>query len=170
MWAQYGEGHKGVCLVFDRRRLVASLGDLAREQNRQFFYGDVNYADIPSSILRKGADPYSIDLDLAERLGVSTFVRQHTVRYWRELYFLKHRDWQTENEYRVMLSNRDEDYVFVSILGSLVGVAFGEEFGFDASNKYAEEFERNGIRGCLLHWKGHQPEPHPLMSSNGWVF
>lgn len=43
MWAQYGENHRGICLVFDDKRLYSELRITQRK--RPIFRGRVIYSD-----------------------------------------------------------------------------------------------------------------------------
>ncbi len=94
MWAQYAEGHAGVCLAFDQALLKTEADLVANQRGLQLYKGDVHYRsdDELEGYLSLPVDVAHRDLeDLVEDLFPS-------VVSW--LYFDKASDWRTETEYR----------------------------------------------------------------------
>ena len=63
MWAQYGEAHKGVCLIFDRAELHQAIENLTAGCN--LYYGPVEYTEKIS-----GSEITSTALDQREMLSM----------------------------------------------------------------------------------------------------
>ena len=95
MWGLYAECGYGVCLVFDKKKLELEKGD----------YGsDVKYCDYP---------PTSFIINNRSRAGIRAEV-------WRKkdsIFFYKKKEWEHEQEYRVIRrarSEMDDEYLDVS--------------------------------------------------------
>lgn len=95
MWEQYADNHSGVCLVFERERLLAAI---RQELGGDCWEGDVDYT-LRGFSSSKGAE---LDLDWFRELGVRQAADQHVVQHYRDLFFLKTEDWAAEYEYRVV--------------------------------------------------------------------
>ena len=87
MWGLYADKGYGVCLVFDKDRLVLEDGDYAN---------DVRYFDII---------PQYAPIDNRSRLGI----RDEIWRKKEEIYFRKRKEWEYEQEYRVIRRAKSED-------------------------------------------------------------
>jgi Protein of unknown function (DUF2971) len=124
MWEQYGDVHRGVCLVFRRDRLEDTLrARLAGQGNH--FLGDVRYsaAGIADTPLRTIVDERIFD-DARRTQVVGDLVERH-----REDFFLaKTLDWATKYEFRAVLLGAADDYIFVAFADTLVAVVVGEKF------------------------------------------
>jgi hypothetical protein len=90
MWAQYGEKHKGACLVLDREVLSRQVGLLpGRALEGHISYNRHMGAWTDCFRVRQAADETA---DAA--------VRRHLARYGSELLLTKDQDWRDEAEYR----------------------------------------------------------------------
>lgn len=123
MWDQYAEKHAGVCLMFDRDKLTESIrSSLASQGLAAPYCRPVEYSD-------DGLHAPLLDLnalagdDVSARV-VRTFVEEHH----DELFFLKNTDWQTEFEYRFVVTAPDSDFVFVDYDDALEAVIVGHAF------------------------------------------
>jgi hypothetical protein len=117
MWATYGDNHRGVCLKINLEKFCEenSIDDQTR------ILKEVEY----SSRINHGLTNYSSDLDLNYHKVVNQLIKDNL----NTLYFIKHKDWQTEREIRfVSLENKE----FCSIKNSLDSILLGMEF----NNKY----------------------------------
>lgn len=87
MWGHYANKGKGVCFVFDKEKLV---NQLKNERKRHVIYGNVVYTDdFASTILCRTNDD-----DL-----IIPFNREEE----KYLFFRKTKDWQYEQEFRVLI-------------------------------------------------------------------
>jgi hypothetical protein len=122
MWAQYADGHRGLCLVFDRAKLVKSAQEALAERGA-VIAEDVAYDDAASG------GP-TIDFDEVIDLGPQPYAETYRTRFVRDRYFTKRLDGQGEHEFRIALLGNDgqSDPVFSPIKGTLVAIVLGDRF------------------------------------------
>lgn len=123
MWANYAGRHTGVCLVLDKGLLHE--GVVSAAAGNQIFCGEVKYHDL-DELGSLSAPAYSLYLEdwCKDREGYFDF---HVNNYSERLFFLKHRDWRDENEYRWIVRSRAGSQFFVDISKALVKVVVGHE-------------------------------------------
>lgn len=80
MWAQYAANHTGVCIAIDKDCLIKENRDVF--EKHKFIFGDVCYSAFPPQYDKAYTD-------LAELIEDG-------------FYFYKHKDWQEEEEYRLV--------------------------------------------------------------------
>ncbi|MBT2525653.1 DUF2971 domain-containing protein [Streptomyces sp. ISL-99] len=125
LWAHYGAAHTGVCLKFDRDRLIASFLKHARPSVLAF-HGPVLY-------LRGQDSPATgIDLGQVEEFGVDAVAIAYAEANKDQLFFRKHIDWDSESEYRLILLNESIDFDYVDIRDALTGIVLGSAFPEDS--------------------------------------
>lgn len=116
MWSHYADEHKGICLIFDKEKLINNeLLRMAHFNVKDFDYDSVSY-------------------DKKERLKVKFAKKENYIMHLsnaRELSFTKLKCWEYESEYRILLK---ENPITESngILGkfnmkALKGIIFGEK-------------------------------------------
>lgn len=116
MWHHYGDGHSGVCLVFDRGTLDALI---RRRLGKRYYIhgGPVLYTEHVTALL--GAP------EADEPMSIESTIDRHS----ELVFFRKSEDWGTEQEYRWVLTPRTDafiqDWEFVEIRGALRGVILG---------------------------------------------
>jgi hypothetical protein len=159
MWEQYGERHRGVCLLFDRARLHDVL-PVELAAHGAFYLGDVRYteAGIAESATRSFVDDRIFGPDLAERdAAIDDYIQLHH----QDFFFLKSDDFSTEHEYRaVVMAPGEDDYVYVDYRDALVAVVVGERFPdwqFAGTKEICDE--AGAVFRCM-HW--HQGQPYAL--------
>jgi len=97
MWELYAQRHAGVCLVFDRERLIKHLTEaLARVGTA--FHGPVRYCR--SGIMDR---PGASTLMLSGDDSPDDAVARHIAAHRDALFFTKLLDWEHESEYRFVL-------------------------------------------------------------------
>jgi hypothetical protein len=133
MWTQYSvdpkdtEGRLGVCLVFDRQKLLAQVKSQFG-QNALVIAGPVQYRD--RNLVRGLEDhEYMIDIDALESLGKTSYVNIHMRKHHGPLFFEKMLDWRDEAEWRVVVFSNSEKELYLRLEDSLVGIMFGENTG-----------------------------------------
>jgi len=125
MWAQYGDNHRGICLVFDREALKASFEE--RLSSRGIVLADkVSYSE------QVGFEPARHDEAEYERMGRTAWLRLACERIAKESSFVKRRDWESEQEYRLLFipcspSDRQAQET-IRIRGPLVAICVGHRF------------------------------------------
>lgn len=122
LWAHYGAGHEGVCLKFDRDRLIESFLQHAGPASLAF-HGPVRYLSGQHSPAIVG-----IDLEQVEEFGIDAVSLAYAEANREQLFFRKHIDWNSETEYRLVVLNQSVDYDYVDIRGALTGIVLGHAF------------------------------------------
>lgn len=130
MWAQYGDNHSGVCLIFRINDFLEATR-LRFDKTTPRFYGEVQYVNRPivPNLFSLKEQQYMIDLESFEAVGRDQYLLHHAVTHRNRLFFEKMTDWENEREWRfVALISGDED-VYIPFQNSLAGVMFGENIG-----------------------------------------
>lgn len=164
MWAQYGDRHTGVCLVFDRQKL---LGTVKRQFGRHYLmHGPVRYRD---AALVRGIEhhEYAIDIDLYESLGPVAYLRSHVQRHNQSLFFEKLADWRDESEWRIVVLTKNQEDLFLKFEDSLVAVVHGDATDPDLSEEMMAITEGSNIQHLGLRWKNSSPWYD--YGSFGWI-
>ena len=130
MWAQYGQDHQGVCLVFHREALSAAVHKTTKNIPGQLFGEPVSYEVLSKTHeehLYAGA--YDLDLNSIQNLGRKKTLQRHIVEFADVLLFKKNLDWRDESEFRWVFSTEDQtEEIFVPIKVALVCVIVGIDF------------------------------------------
>jgi len=159
MWAQYGDKHSGVCLVFGRKELedaiVATLVDKGL-----LFSGDVVYQDGSySKAMRNRA--FILDADLAREKGVKAAVQTHLQRHWKDLFLEKAEDWRDEHEYRWIFNDGKPGAAYNTIWGALKAIVLGSDFQ-QAQWGDPYHFKRYyDLKAAKLSWRNGIPQMYP---------
>lgn len=120
MWGNYADGHKGVCLVYetDYRRSKESKNALL-PQPRKVVYGgeplERNFFETFGRLTRPQIELWLTGKDGISRC-MSSFSDEETWRnnYWavfNQIYLRKTKEWQHENEYRMVIDNSFYNYL-----------------------------------------------------------
>lgn len=132
MWATYGDNHKGVCLKINRKKFCEEneIDDQTRilkavEYSSRVTHGLINNGD---------------EFDLDYRKVVNELIRDNL----DNLYFVKHKDWQTEREIRFVSLERKE---YCSIYESLDSILLGMDF----NKKYLASINSQLGRDSITH-------------------
>lgn len=121
MWAQYGEKHKGMCLVFDKSALEAEIIKTAVSSDN-CFCRPVQYTDQDFGIELNFNSMGESESEILH--GVDLYIRENVDR----LFFTKLHDWRDEMEYRAMIYDERTSPVFAAIGSCLKGIVLGPEF------------------------------------------
>lgn len=119
MWAHYGQNGRGVCLVFDKIKLV----QLARKEfDGLVVYGNVEYTDNGHLMLSPPEGKLAFEYDL-EYLINNRF-KNHN----KELLLTKHLDWEAENEFRISLLDNSSGASYLHFSTALEAIIVGHNF------------------------------------------
>lgn len=125
MWAQYADNHRGICLFFDREALKSAF-------ERQLTPGGIALADSVSYSEQVGFEPARFDRAEYESLGRKAWLRLECERMAKKSSFVKRRDWESEQEYRLLFipdsSPKRQFQERIEIRGPLVAVCVGHHF------------------------------------------
>jgi hypothetical protein len=123
LWAHYGGRHGGVCLRFDRTKLVEQFRSQLCSRG-QCFHGSVEYP-----IQRVSALPSeSLDVEQVREFGTDAVVSRYIEKHHRELFFTKHHDWANEREFRLILNEPSVLPAYLKIEDCLTAVLLGDQF------------------------------------------
>jgi hypothetical protein len=155
MWDQYGDKHKGVCLVFFKEH----LDRLIRSQHPNAWHrrGKVAYLNRPLAPDLRVWEPYTINMPLLRQLGVHDYAEQHIYRHAAHLFFEKARDWRDEQEFRWLAVTGTSDDVFVEFDCSLTAVVFGEHCSEEHVRSIVRLAKGGGVQFEQLKWRNAAP-------------
>lgn len=125
LWAHYGAHHTGVCLRFDREKLLAAF-DRARESAVHHFVGPVSYRNAEF-----GVGPYPISLEQAAEFGIDAVALRYANVHHERIFFRKHADWASESEFRLVRTDLSTQPFYLDISDALTGVILGDAFAPD---------------------------------------
>ena len=110
MWAHYANNSDGVCIVIDKEAFIERNKDIF---DKHFYcFDDVEYSFF------NAPDGDAIKTDMRT---VEEFILQNC----KNLFFLKHMDWECEGEHRLFMSGYTGKF---TIIGCIKFVALGEKF------------------------------------------
>lgn len=113
MWSQYGENHGGVCLVFSKELLLQTI-KAEFSKNYEIYAEKINYQITPLDALTGVPIEYIID-------------------NYENIFFQKHKDYRDEDEFRIVLvqKNKEDSFsseLFIDISNSLKLIILGDNF------------------------------------------
>lgn len=120
MWATYGDDHKGVCLIFDKK-ILGKAFERGLNGRGQLLQGAVRYGK------RLPADENDAAVfDMAAlRENFDGELKRKIDKHHRTYFFYKHVDWATEDEYRFLITGGHAGSLDLPFENALVGVAVG---------------------------------------------
>jgi hypothetical protein len=122
LWATYGDRHQGICLEFDMYDFI--------DENRVIAIKKGNFSNITYfNPLSRFKGHIQIDYPELERLGEFKYLRNNFRRkYKKQLYFTKTKEWQSEQEVRLIYFSDFKNDEFCSIKKSLRRIFLGVDF------------------------------------------
>lgn len=116
MWAQYADGHEGICLIFDKSNLINAFENSFKSISCKTYCGEITYTN----------DLYTIQDELSK--PCESFLTQDKI----DFLFKKSADYRDEREFRLLLINKDlknpAESVSFPVENSLCGVITGAKF------------------------------------------
>jgi Protein of unknown function (DUF2971) len=154
MWAQYGDNHKGVCLVFDKALLNDAISKAGCDEaiNGKVYYdfvGDI--ARVPTYFMLKDSDHVDFDLPKLQQRGEDEIFDQMKA-VSSLIFFAKHQDWAAENEYRWIVIRKDDQPIDFPFKNSLVGVVIGQDAEPDSEAEIVNLGNKFGIPVVKYYW------------------
>ena len=150
MWAQYADNHKGICLVFDKTNLIKEFEETFKKELCETYCRKVNYTNNLYSLRESLSQPCDSLLTMDKI----------------EFMFQKCEDFRDEQEFRLLLINRNlkdnKEIVSFPISNSLCGVIPGTRFPKEneASLRKAIETLNTKIRWFPIWWNYGEPQLH----------
>lgn len=126
-WSQYGDHHRGACLLFARDPFVAAAEAEAAAQGLTLEHGSVAYHDRQTNAR---ADGTLLDLSSEEFDADPDALAVSIRRKWsKELFFTKFVDWASECEYRLAVYELPPNAEFhLPIKDTLAGILLGADY------------------------------------------
>lgn len=126
MWANYGDNHKGLCLIFDKEELSKEINKIC-DKYEKLYEDKINY--LPYIAILEN----SISLSIDELKSLQSTTNNSKLLYevidknylLKSKYFRKHIDWKTENEYRWLIFTKETKEFNVNFGSALKAVVFG---------------------------------------------
>lgn len=123
MWDQYGNNHKGLCIALSKSQLEKDM--CVNYDNYIWKSGAVSYNN---SVL-KAREAYQIKannhlIDDFKNYFLSDYLEEN----YAKLYFTKIKDWQNENEYRLLLIGLSGEEYYLNIKNSIRAIFCGLNF------------------------------------------
>ena len=132
MWAQYSSDNTGVCLIFNRIKLLKLI------DNRTHWNKLVKYCNYKQPVFKFNAKIISdYNITQQKKYRPATFKKFlcENDDYIDYNYFYKLKDWENEHEFRIILFNDIRTNTCIeNISGCLEGIIVGEKI--DATNRH----------------------------------
>lgn len=130
MWAQYGEEHYGVCLVFSKQNFIDAIHNSIDQKNFCIFHDAISY-----NILDRHSQSQSLSIDGDSFNSTTPFkiAFEHIKKHNKELFFKKDTDYRDEDEYRVVVCRSNENSIEsesldISATNCIKGIILGDRF------------------------------------------
>lgn len=121
MWSQYGEDHRGICLVFNKGKLLDAVFKFC-EMKQFVFHQDIRY--VQKQII---FPTYEEIIQVKTDDFIETAKLYYSIdRNVKKLLFTKDIDYERENEFRVAFYSKN-DYEYID-LSSLKVIIIGDRF------------------------------------------
>jgi Protein of unknown function (DUF2971) len=160
MWEQYGENHRGACLIFDREILHRELTEGLRTGGVMGCWeGQVSYT---RSGVAGAIGALSFRLDNFKTKPMEEALSDHLEQHYRDLFLLKTLDWESEHEYRYVAHKPDDDYLYIPFSDSLKAVIVGARFPAWQASGALKSCELVGATAYRLKWLHEGPLPVDL--------
>lgn len=152
MWAQYGDGHSGVCLVLDRMALDNRIRTELLGKG-VVYAGPVAYANLDDD------EQPAFHLNYSEVLAGSLeeVLRTKVDRHHRTFFFTKAEDWSSEIEWRWVVCGTDSEPEYVSIQDSLRAIVLGQDLPSVYEPAIVPFGKRYGVPIARVHWRNGMP-------------
>jgi len=154
MWAQYGENHSGVCLIFNGKQLSERFEKL-KDKRHAIFHGSVSYENYDITPSK------SLDFSDVKSTNPLSAIRRHYLDYYEYYFLSKHPDWRDETEYRWLVhsSTNNKKDEFINIEGALTAVLVGEDFPSVYSSTLSELSKKLKVSAGHIEWVNGFPYP-----------
>ncbi len=113
MWAHYADNSNGVCIVIDKEAFISKNKDIFENHFYKFEDVEYNFFNTPDD----------------EKIAFEAETEQEFIKKnWKPLFFLKHKDWENEDEHRLFIMDYDGK---LSIDGCIKYIVLGRKLFLD---------------------------------------
>jgi hypothetical protein len=145
MWSQYADNHKGVCLVFEKEKIINSFNNTfqcKKLMNKIIYLDTYNFKNTP----------YCFEIK-HENIDVRNTINEHIIKHKDEILFRKISDWRDEEEFRMLLLDDNiNGYRFLPCKDSLCAIIVGDKFP-EKDNIHLKRY--NNIYIGKIKWNKH---------------
>lgn len=148
MWSQYAEGHKGICLVFNKKLLIQQL-----QGSFDIFTNNVDYNNHISRIL----NPLSTIDEQNRHTAAKDIVLENKEAY----FFTKLNDYRDEQEFRICVYSEekaDQEHITEFFGDSLQAIILGCKFPKAYELNIKQFSECHNIPVFQLSWHSGSPD------------
>ncbi len=145
MWSQYGDSHKGISIALSINKLKEVTSHICMNEK---YFEMVDYkksGEIEFPFLGKNAHEIL-------KIGHEKYVDENLEGLVRSLLFKKHIDYEDENEFRICLREKYEEFSFINIKDCIVGIIAGDKVSpvyHPIVKDFCEKFKAIGLK---LKW------------------
>jgi hypothetical protein len=117
MWSQYGDNHKGVCLVFSKESIQSVI-------DCSYKFEEVDYINKPFPL-----QDYDIEYGLLNHIGVKKYFDDFFEKKYKKIFFTKVTDYRDESEFRLLkrVKNKNIIFAYINFRSCLKGVIIGDK-------------------------------------------
>lgn len=151
LWEHYADGHRGVCLCFDKETLTGMVAHEAARHG-ELHHGAVRYVDAEIAI-----EARRFLIEKVKEKAPQEVLREHVQEHLDELFFTKLRDWATESEYRFVLQTDHVEPVLTYVRNSLRAVIVGDEVSHSYLPSLVEFCDPLSVEVWQIRWQEARP-------------
>lgn len=140
LWSHYTDRNSGVCLVLDKERLMVETKTLGIHGKRVKYS---NHRNLPK-------------FELRETGNIHKSVRAYLRKNENSLFFLKHKHWKFEHEYRILSTGKCE---YLDISNSFHKIILGPEFKDEYLAYLKTIIHPEKISKISVSWSGYIESP-----------
>ncbi|MEA4965872.1 MAG: DUF2971 domain-containing protein [Oscillospiraceae bacterium] len=139
MWDQYGDKHKGVCIIFDYEKLLSTFS-ISNEYNT--YHGSVKYL---SEYANSVEDPFALSFHQINLFGLNNTLETQIPKFHEEFFFTKSLSWSGEHEFRIVLHSKEKEAEYYlhdfkdAISGIILGYQVRAQDQKDICNNFGKE-------------------------------
>lgn len=155
MWAQYGNNHKGVSLVFDKDLMDKAIKTQLGE-NKKLFSGEVFYTeDFHNFTTLLGK--FNINFSGMSEEDLISYV-YNSIPEVKDIFMMKRRDWESESEFRYVIADKDKGFLTFDFKDSLKYIVLGSEINLKIYYPVLKLFmDKYKIRIGRMSWQNGLP-------------
>ena len=152
MWSQYGDNHRGICLVISKDELKQIFD---KEQAKVKIYS-ANY--VKYFLSKNDYSPWpSFDGSSLGNKSVEECSLEYVINNFDALFFSKHIDYRDEAEFRVVVLDPQRQFEYIDIDTSLRGVIVGDRTPDVYFPLIKEMCKKLNIQSQQAYWSTSSP-------------
>lgn len=151
MWSHHADDHKGICLVFDKKKLLSFI----KKKYPTSYCGPVRYKNYSDDFL-KARKIYLDRMWTDEKIIIDT-LKEHIRKNRQSIFFEKNVDYRDEREYRVIIHGENPGYEEIPVKDLLCGAIVNAD-KYDTYSSYLNESAQYlNFKIGTLYWQEGRP-------------